>query len=71
MDYKTDPRLKIIREKWYQSQLTQVEAAKQLGISQPCLNQYLRGRIPLNTDTIIKFATLFNVAPSEIDHRIY
>jgi plasmid maintenance system antidote protein VapI len=71
MDNTTDARLKTIREKWSQLQLTQAEAAKQMGITQPCFNQYLRGRIPLNTDTIIKFATLFNVAPSEIDPRIY
>jgi len=71
MDQATDNRLKIICEKWYQSQLTQREAAKQMAISQPCLNQYLKGRIPLNTDTVIKFAMLFDIAPSEIDPRIY
>lgn len=71
MDRKRDTRLINIQERWYQSQITQTEAAKQMGISQPCLNQYLKGSIPLNTDTVIKFATLFDVAPSEIDPRIY
>ena len=71
MDNNPDPRLTNIQERWYESHLTQIEAAKQMGITQPCLNQYLKGRIPLNTDTVIKFATLFDVAPSELDPRIY
>jgi plasmid maintenance system antidote protein VapI len=71
MDMQTDARLKKIQQHWYQMDLTQREAAAQIGISQSCFNQYLKGRIPLNTDTIIKFATLFEVAPSEIDPRIF
>ena len=71
MDNRKDPRLKIIREHWYEMQLTQQEAANILKISQPCFNQYLHGAINLNTDTVIKFATLFNVPPSSIDSKIY
>ena len=70
MDNKADPRLSHIQQRWSNMQLTQSEAAKQMGISQPCFNQYLKGKIPLNTDTVIKFATLFDVAPSEIDVRL-
>lgn len=67
---KPDARLNTICKHWSQMQLTQVEAAKQMGISQPCFNQYLKGKIPLNTDTIIKFAILFDIAPSEIDPHL-
>ena len=71
MDRKSDPRLDAIQANWNLMQLTQHEAASQLRISQPCFNQYLTGKIPLNTDTIIKFAILFNIPPSAIDPNIY
>lgn len=70
MDRITNPR-SIIREHWASLQLTQKEGAQRMGISQSCLNQYLHGKIKLNTDTIIKFASLFNIPPSQIDPRIY
>lgn len=47
--------------------LTQVSAAKQLGITQPTLSQYLNAVISLNTDTVFKFAELLRVDPVEID----
>ena len=71
MDRNSDPRLTAIQANWSLMHLTQSEAAKQLGISQPCLNQYLNGRIPLNTDMVIKFANLFDIPPSSIDSKIY
>ena len=70
MDRNADPRLNVIRSTWNTMRLTQQEAASQLGISQPCLNQYLRGKIPLNTDMILKFAILFDISPSKIDSRL-
>lgn len=69
MDNHADPRLNVIRSTWSTMRITQKEAAAQLGISQPCLNQYLRGKIPLNTDIILKFAILFDIPPSKIDSR--
>ena len=71
MDQHADPRLNIIRSTWSTMRLTQKEAAAQLGISQPAFNQYLKGKIPLNTEIVLKFATLFNVPPSKIDSRLY
>ena len=47
--------------------LTQITASKQLGMSQPTLSQYLNAVIPLNTDTVFKFAELLRVDPVEID----
>jgi len=71
MDRNADPRLSTIQANWSRMHLTQHEAAQQLGISQPCLNQYLRGKIPLNTDMVVKFANLFDVSPSSIDSKLY
>jgi len=71
MDRITDNRLIAIQANWNLMKLTQHEAAKQFDISQPCFNQYLKGVIPLNTDVIIKFATLFGIPPSAIDPKIY
>lgn len=48
--------------------LTQEKAAHLLGWSaQGSVGQYLNGRIPLNTDAILKFADLLQVDPAEID----
>lgn len=48
--------------------LTQDSAADKMGFkTQGAVNQYLNGRIPLNTDTVIKFAAILEVAPKEID----
>jgi transcriptional regulator with XRE-family HTH domain len=46
--------------------LTQVKAAKILGITQPALNQYLNTIMPLNTNIIFKFAALLKVHPIDI-----
>ena len=70
MDRKRDTRLTAIQKRWAKLQLTQLEAAQRMGISQPCFNQYLKGKIPLNTDTILKFAMLFDIVPSEIDPQL-
>jgi len=71
MDRIKDSRLILIREHWYKLRITQQEAATQMKITQPCFNQYLHGKIKLNTDTVIKFATLFNIPPSKIDLKLY
>jgi transcriptional regulator with XRE-family HTH domain len=46
---------------------TQASIAHDMGITQSALSQYLTGRVPLNTDIIIKFAQVLNVYPYEID----
>ena len=71
MDYTSDPRLRVIQANWNQLQITQREAAEQFDISQSCFNQYLTGKIPLNTDTIIKFAILFDIPSFAIDLKLY
>jgi hypothetical protein len=58
-----------------EKQLTQVKAAKILGISQPAFSFYLTGKNPsskngamsISTDFIRKFATMVGVKPSDID----
>lgn len=46
--------------------LTQEQAGEWMGISQGAVGHYLHGRNPLNTATVIKFAALLDVDPSEI-----
>lgn len=46
--------------------LTQVKAAKVLGIGQSAVSQYLTGRIALNTDMILAFAKILRCSPIEI-----
>lgn len=49
-------------------ELTQERAAHQLGwSSQGTVGQYLLGRVPLNTDALLKFAKLLQVKPTDID----
>ena len=63
--------LKVIWErKKHQLHLKQVDAAKQLEWTQPTLNQYLNGRIALNTEAVLKFAALLKVNPNEIDPNL-
>jgi transcriptional regulator with XRE-family HTH domain len=50
--------------------LTQAKIAKKLGISQPCFNQYLHCKVPLNTDIIFKIAEILRVSPSDIDPKL-
>lgn len=48
--------------------LTQENAAEQMGFkTQGAVNQYLNGKIPLNTDAVLKFAMLLGVKAGEID----
>ena len=47
--------------------LTQEKVALAWGWTQGNITQYLNGHIPLNTDTVNKFANLLGVDPSEID----
>ena len=67
MDRVTDPRLKKIREYWIKSNITQQQAACQMDMTQPSVSQYLNGHIPMNTDTVLKFARLLNRPPTDID----
>ena len=43
---------------------TQQKLAKALEISQPSVNQYLSGKIPLNVELIIKLAKVFDIPAS-------
>lgn len=63
----TERLRKIWDRKKVELRLTQEKAADALGFStQATVSQYLRGKIPLNTDTILKFAALLQVKPEEI-----
>ena len=51
--------------------LTQDKAAAELGFgTQGAVSHYLNAYTPLNTDTVLKFAALLKVSPSEIDPNI-
>lgn len=50
--------------------MTQVTAAKQLGITQPSLSQFLNCIVPLNTDMVLRFAELLEANPVEIDPEL-
>ncbi|KVL59287.1 hypothetical protein WT01_15780 [Burkholderia cepacia] len=60
-------RLHALFKQWQQEQkalrrpASQMEAAAQLGFGQSALSQYLRGEIPLNVRTAMKFARLLDV----------
>ena len=69
-DIKHDPRLKKIQQHWSTAGITQQEAALKFKITQSAVCQYLKGTIPLNTDIIIKFAHLYQVAPHQLDTRL-
>jgi transcriptional regulator with XRE-family HTH domain len=50
--------------------LSQREAAEQFGYkNQAAISQYLNGKIPLNLETVLKFATLLKVSVEEISPR--
>lgn len=49
--------------------LTQESAAVLLGWTQGAVGQYLNGKIPLNTDAIIKWAALLKVQVQDIDPK--
>lgn len=67
-DRENARRLKNIWERKKRDlNLTQVKAAKQLGMSQGSLAQYLNCHIALNYKAVIDFAKLLRVEPWEID----
>jgi transcriptional regulator with XRE-family HTH domain len=47
--------------------MSQAGAADELGITASAFNQYINGRIALNTDIIAALASFFGVSPREID----
>lgn len=51
-------------------ELTQVKAAKQLGITQAAFSQFLNCAVAMNTDMVIKVATLLRVTPEELDPKL-
>lgn len=58
---------KLWNEKKEALSLTQEKAAEELGFNtQGAVSQYLNGKVPLNTDTIIKFAKILHVSPEAI-----
>lgn len=59
---------RIWSEKKEELGLTQESAASEMGFkTQGAVNQYLNGKIPLNTDAVLKFAMLLRCAPKDID----
>jgi len=65
---------KKLRDLWESKRedlrLTQREAAAQFGYkNQAAVSQYLNGKIPLNLETVIKFANLLKVRIEEISPR--
>lgn len=51
--------------------LTQVKVAQTLGITQASFNQYLNGRIPLNTNFVLKIAEILEVVPGQISPELF
>lgn len=50
--------------------LTQADAAKKMGFTnQTAISQYLNGNIPLNMETVAKFASLLGVSVKDISPR--
>jgi len=64
---KPDPRVTIIRDLITSKGVTQREIAWSLDMSQSSICQYLKENIPMNTDTVFKFARYFKVPPDSID----
>ncbi|AXF76085.1 XRE family transcriptional regulator [Erwinia tracheiphila] len=71
-DIQTAVRLKRIWDmKKDQLGLSQEKAAGFFGFStQAAISQFLNGKVPLNTENILKFSSLLNVAPEDITPRI-
>ncbi|WHI52961.1 LexA family transcriptional regulator [Microbulbifer sp. MLAF003] len=70
----TDSEMKLsegLRRIWLAKKgelgLNQEKAGAAMGMTQGAVGHYLNGRIALNTETIIKFARLLHVEPSDID----
>ncbi len=67
-DREKAARLKAIYEsKKKELGLKQEDAAKHLKVTQSAVSQFLNAIVPLNTDTILKFAELLEVKPSDVD----
>jgi transcriptional regulator with XRE-family HTH domain len=47
--------------------LSQMAAGHALGISDSAFNQYIKGKIPLNTDMVARLAAFFGVSARDID----
>ena len=69
-------RLKRLFHEWQETRKAKGLAWNQdavsamLGFGQSALSQYLRGYIPLNPDTLLKFAEMLGKAPREISPSI-
>ncbi|WP_413111736.1 helix-turn-helix domain-containing protein [Thaumasiovibrio sp. DFM-14] len=63
-----------VQQEWnkYRSKhnITQLDAAKQIGLSQSAFSQYLRGGIQLNTDFLVRFAQLVGEPLANFHHRL-
>lgn len=68
MEYNQDVQ-KRVQSAWATHKqgrgVSQVAAAKALGMNQSAFSQYIRGTIPLNTDFLRKFAALTDIDPVE------
>jgi len=70
-DRETAARFRSIwLRKKQQLDLTQVKAAKILGVSQATFSQYLNCIIALNTDMVLKLAELLRVDAGDIDPKL-
>jgi transcriptional regulator with XRE-family HTH domain len=58
---------KLWQAKKRKEKMSQASAADELGISASGFNQYINGRIALNTDIVAALASFFGVSPREID----
>ena len=61
---------RIWKQKQDELQLTQNDAAKQLGWTQGAFSQYLNNITELNAQAVIKLANFFDVSPLDIDPDI-
>lgn len=61
-------KLKAIYEsKKRAERVTQKEAAKELGMSQSAVSQYLNGDIPLNLEAGLKFCAFLEIEPAKLN----
>lgn len=65
-------RIRTLFRRWQEKRAdaglpkSQEAAAGELGFGQSALSQYMRGKIPLNPDTLVKLSRLFGVRPDEV-----
>lgn len=71
-DREKQRRLRLVWDrKRHELGLTQIKARDALGLKyQSTVSQYLNGQIPLNTETVLKFANLLRCDPAEIDPAV-